>query len=386
MNPKVSKYPWPYLMKNEVRSKVLFEALKPHLHDGEQVLDVGCGYSPLAEPLLANEHSIFGFDPNVGCINYLRKNFPQGGWVRSGFRDMPTKFCTVLLLLGISGNPVAIENFLHRALSVYPDIVFLDTAICSRKDVTLRDGIPFHNKEERWRKLHNRVVEILLERRYEMKKCGYYANPVETTWREDDVNRSWMVMKRKVISKADEYDALRDNPEAYRKGIYDRRGRYLLNMLIEGGEPPRRIIELACSYGWLGKLILDNTSVERYLCTNFSQPVIEYTERQNIEGMEVRKMDAYEVINRPQEFSEFDTFICTSLEHLERDRELVEAIPSGRRFLFGVPNFGSPSHFRYFRRRQDVIDRYKDLLTFEELGVIAKDKGYTKFIANTVRR
>jgi 16S rRNA G1207 methylase RsmC len=48
------RYEYPYLIKNDVRAKYLFEHLRPHLLPGDCIVDAGCGYSPISYNLLEN--------------------------------------------------------------------------------------------------------------------------------------------------------------------------------------------------------------------------------------------------------------------------------------------------------------------------------------------
>lgn len=53
---------------------------------------------------------------------------------------------------------------------------------------------------------------------------------------------------------------------------------------------------------------------------------------------------------------------CETLEHLEHDVELVEAIPSGTFCIFSVPQFWAHSHLRKFPTPKDAKERYGHLM------------------------
>jgi len=53
---------------------------------------------------------------------------------------------------------------------------------------------------------------------------------------------------------------------------------------------------------------------------------------------------------------------CETLEHLEHDRELVEAIPSGTFCIFSVPQFWARSHLRKFQTPGIAHERYGEFL------------------------
>jgi 2-polyprenyl-3-methyl-5-hydroxy-6-metoxy-1,4-benzoquinol methylase len=58
----------------------------------------------------------------------------------------------------------------------------------------------------------------------------------------------------------------------------------------------------------------------------------------------------------------YDSVVCMEvLEHIERDRELIQRIAPGARCLCTVPNFPYKSHVRHFRNEQEVHQRYGEL-------------------------
>ena len=50
--------------------------------------------------------------------------------------------------------------------------------------------------------------------------------------------------------------------------------------------------------------------------------------------------------------------ICETLEHLERDLFVLDAVPTGAPLLLSVPSFDDPGHVRFFPALEDAIDRY----------------------------
>lgn len=385
-----SKYRWPHLQRNEVRREHLFKALKRYLHPKDHILDICCGYSPLAKLLLDSGCDITGFDVFEDCIKHLRRILPKGRWMLKSFKKVELYPYSVLLFLGLPGDigvTKIFNKFLTNILSVEPRIILMDTAVASKDNVVFKNGILLHIGEGRWQKIHNYTIKAIVKQGFKIIDFGFYANPVEHTWKEDDFNRLFIVLKRQVVSSSEEYMQLCNNFMAYSVGLCRARNLYLVRMMRRLKRPPKRIVEFACAYGWLAKTILRFCDVKKYLCTNFNPSVINCVRNQNIEGLEVDVVDAYDAINYPDRFEEFDTFVCTSLEHLERDIEFVKAIPSGAHFLFSVSGFGGPTHFRHFRDPDHVRSRYKDLLEFKEVvGVKVKNRSSRKFAACTVRR
>jgi tetratricopeptide (TPR) repeat protein len=57
--------------------------------------------------------------------------------------------------------------------------------------------------------------------------------------------------------------------------------------------------------------------------------------------------------------------ICETLEHLERDLFVLDAVPPGAPLLLSVPSFDDPGHVRFFPELQDAVDRYGKLVDGE---------------------
>ena len=54
------------------------------------------------------------------------------------------------------------------------------------------------------------------------------------------------------------------------------------------------------------------------------------------------------------------------LEHLTRDIDVLQKIPSGKEVVFSVPSFDDPSHVRMFTR-EIVQWRYRDLIKLQNI-------------------
>lgn len=96
------RYNYRYLKETEFRGQTLFNIIKPYLKPGDQFLDMNCGYSSLARPLLQAGYDILGFDMNPTPIRYLKKHFPKGQWQQISHENANFKGFSVLLLLGFS--------------------------------------------------------------------------------------------------------------------------------------------------------------------------------------------------------------------------------------------------------------------------------------------
>ncbi len=77
---------------------------------------------------------------------------------------------------------------------------------------------------------------------------------------------------------------------------------------------------------------------------------------------------------------------CEFLEHVERDREVLEKISAGTWFFGTVPNFPDPAHVRHFSNAREVSDRYEHLFAdFSVVTHLADLKGTEYFIMEGCR-
>jgi SAM-dependent methyltransferase len=141
---------------------------------------------------------------------------------------------------------------------------------------------------------------------------------------------------------------------------------------------PKRIHEFACAGGFLAKLLLDGIgSIERYTCSNYSPRAVEYCRHQlsSHGNCDIKLLNA-DVLRsqdfRNEKLDDYDTFITTSFEHIEHDRELIQALPSGRLFVFCVAGFDDPEHFRVFSGAQQIRERYGHLLSIDCIETIGE--------------
>ena len=196
-----------------------------------------------------------------------------------------------------------------------------------------------------------------------------------------------------TISEAHEYDQIDREPALYGQGIYNYRNVILTEMIKGAGLEPVNVFELACSYGFLARMILEQCSVFRYVCSNFSKQVFDYTEKQLNVGKDTRVcvelIDANDIpskwlISYPSISINF-IIICTSLEHLEKDRKIIKSFPEGVHFFFSVPDFPAKAHFRFFRNEDEIYQRYEGLLDIIECIQIQADH-VKKYVIHSIKK
>lgn len=164
----------------------------------------------------------------------------------------------------------------------------------------------------------------------------------------------------------------RDHP------VYKNRNIGIVEFVLK--DKPESIFEFACTYDFLALEIIRELPDVRYVCTNFDPDVIEYI--QNKMSVESFLFDANEIPNH--DLSEFDAFVCTSLEHLENDVEILNMLPESSIIYFCVTNMPDKTHFWSFDSEWEIYDRYKDTMRIIDYKLF-KRNGRMKMIGRGKR-
>lgn len=144
-----------------------------------------------------------------------------------------------------------------------------------------------------------------------------------------------------------------------------------------------RVIDLGSGPGYFAQYLHD-LGISYYLGVDFSLVAVERGEAWAWEkdldpDYSFLHADLYEAIDQSKESisdpgdvsrlasPEVLVTSLATLEHLDRDRELLEVLPAGTHFLGLVPSIDSRSHVRFFERPRDVRQRYGHL--FDDLTV-----------------
>ncbi len=121
------------------------------------------------------------------------------------------------------------------------------------------------------------------------------------------------------------------------------------------------VLDLGCGPGQFAEFLGRHLPRIAYCGVDFSPVAIQQArERCPAFRFEQRELPLPETSDLPP----FDVVICTEvLEHVERDRDILAALPAGVPVLATVPNYDSFGHLRVFRDIESVTSRYGDLLT-----------------------
>lgn len=121
------------------------------------------------------------------------------------------------------------------------------------------------------------------------------------------------------------------------------------------------ICEIGCGSGQIANMLFDN-GYRNYTGIDFSSEAIRKAQNTN----QVFKdkficADAFSYI-RTKDFNNQTLFLCFEvLEHIGKDCELLEMLPSGANIIFSVPSFKSFNHLRTFDTVSDIENRYSML-------------------------
>jgi trans-aconitate methyltransferase len=120
------------------------------------------------------------------------------------------------------------------------------------------------------------------------------------------------------------------------------------------------IADVGCGTGRLARLLYERGERD-YLGVDFSPARIEEA-RRYAPDMRFDVGDVHDPAVRRQ-LDGFARFaILETLEHIDDDLGLLEAIPHGALTVFSVPNYDSAAHVRWFDSPAAVADRYRPLL------------------------
>ncbi|MGD6794231.1 glycosyltransferase [Metabacillus indicus] len=127
------------------------------------------------------------------------------------------------------------------------------------------------------------------------------------------------------------------------------------------------IIDIGCGPGQFSNLLFDN-GVTKYVGLDFSSEAIKVARFRNDKYRNLFIVgDAY--ISDIFYKSYNTTILFEVLEHLENDIDILRRIKPGTNVLFSVPNFYSAGHVRWFNSQFEVVERYKDTISIDQIHV-----------------
>jgi len=147
------------------------------------------------------------------------------------------------------------------------------------------------------------------------------------------------------------------------------------------------VVDLGCGVGCFAKVLFDR-GCTKYVGVDFSPAMIEKAKicvpKANFVLTDLRSDEVREI------YRGHKIFVCLeTLEHVIKDVEVLEKIPSRSLVILSVPQQFDTSmgfHVRYFDSKKKVINRYKHLLDFIESRVLYEKTKSKVFLFKTIRK
>ncbi len=158
--------------------------------------------------------------------------------------------------------------------------------------------------------------------------------------------------------------------DSYKNSIYLQGWQKAIDWCTSLGKDELRILEIGCGTGQFAEMLKDN-NIRSYQGFDFSSEAIEVAKKR-IPNWE----DKFCVsdIFASNAFNTIDyNVVCAFevLEHINNDIDCLNRIKTGSSVIFSVPNFWDPAHVRVFKDTLDVIDRYKEIIHFDDSFVVS---------------
>jgi len=136
-------------------------------------------------------------------------------------------------------------------------------------------------------------------------------------------------------------------------------------------------MDLGCGPGYFAE-VLYSDGYMNYLGVDFSTVCIEKAQ-ERVPMLQFMPGDLYDKWIQ-EKFAEFDFFFALEvLEHLKRDKEVIGAIPSGKKVIISVPNNDGQGHVRIFGGVGEMQKWYEGFIEFEDVQTIYRGRGTVSF-------
>lgn len=161
-------------------------------------------------------------------------------------------------------------------------------------------------------------------------------------------------------------------PEDLTKNVHWRRLYDKVISLLPPADSGVRIAELGCGPGFLASLLHEAGYLD-YWGVDFSGECLKQAQEKVPSYVFVEGSLYDEDIQK--DFELHDVFIILdTLEHLEKDLEVLDAIPLGKTIILSVPNNAEPDHVRIFGGHGEVRERYESLIEIEDIVSIYRGR------------
>jgi len=169
------------------------------------------------------------------------------------------------------------------------------------------------------------------------------------------------------------YDAIYESSEGY-AGTY-RDSHYfptwaLALQLLDKHAPKERpsILDIGCGTGQFAQFLFEHKELD-YTGVDFSGKATEIARKRNYLQPEETTPPMFICANAFSDMvwrEEYDAYIIMeTLEHIEKDLLLLSKVPQGKFVILTVPTFDDAGHVRYFKTKEEALNRYGKFLGSE---------------------
>lgn len=164
-----------------------------------------------------------------------------------------------------------------------------------------------------------------------------------------------------IFGTAPQYSLECDADNSWHSDLYD----FIITLLDKSyslyqiNQFKYEILELGCGTGQFAKKLIDN-GFNYKLGIDFAQTGIDLC-RKRCPGINFICADL-RILN----FNgfDYDTVICLeTMEHIEKDLEILSTIKDYSKVIISVPSFDDPAHVRFFNNEKEVINRYYEVFS-----------------------
>lgn len=146
-----------------------------------------------------------------------------------------------------------------------------------------------------------------------------------------------------------------------------------------------KILEIGCGAGQLAKMLIYG-GFKYVKGFDFSKEAIKLC-KANLPSEYHDKFIIGNVYEEDVYQEDFNTVICCEVfEHLDDDVEVLSNIKKNSKIIFTVPNFDSKSHVRFFKTREEIKERYQDVVKIVSISEIFVGITNKIYLINCVRK
>lgn len=119
------------------------------------------------------------------------------------------------------------------------------------------------------------------------------------------------------------------------------------------------ILELGCGTGQFAEKLINN-KYNYLIGIDFSSIAIEMCNKRCPSGRFLcEDINTFDINS-----TYYDTIVSLeTMEHIEKDIEILSKIKGGKRIILSLPSFDDPAHVRFFPKELDIKDYYKSVLS-----------------------